>query len=170
MGICVAWLLNVADPYRRDLVMVSLGGLAFIAWLSLTVLGVFGVNTALEKKEFQRRGQAAWLAELDQCSLSWCYGLAAMSLLLALVSLNILLWCVYPRNYIRQRTRNKDPIPLLRTVEGTEISDDRDKAEHLTQFFRSVMTSESDFSSSTCEDEETPTLEALFPTETIVQK
>ncbi|KAL7055187.1 hypothetical protein AAHC03_024433 [Spirometra sp. Aus1] len=103
MGICVAWLLNIADPYRPDLVMVSLGGLAFIAWLSLTVLGVFGVNTDLEKKEFQRRGQSAWLVELDQCSLSWCYGLAAMSLLLSLVSLNILLWCVYPRKEVGGR-------------------------------------------------------------------
>ncbi|BHF66458.1 hypothetical protein SprV_0200947500 [Sparganum proliferum] len=44
-------------------------------------------------------------------------------------------------NYIRQSARNKDPIPLLRTDEGTEISDDKDKAEHLSQFFRSVVTS-----------------------------
>nr|VZI13787.1 unnamed protein product [Spirometra erinaceieuropaei] len=61
-------------------------------------------------------------------------------------------------SYIRQSTRNKDPVPLLRTAEGAEISDDKDKAEHLSQFFRSVVT-----------NEETPTLEAVFFTETIVR-
>nr|VZH99437.1 unnamed protein product [Spirometra erinaceieuropaei] len=71
--------------------------------------------------------------------------------------------------YIRQSTRNKDPIPLLRTAEGMEISDDMDKAEHLSQFFRSVVTSEPDFLSSICEYKETPTLEAVFFTEAIVQ-
>nr|VZH94978.1 unnamed protein product [Spirometra erinaceieuropaei] len=65
-------------------------------------------------------------------------------------------------SYIRQSTRNKDPIPLLRTAEGMEISDDKDKAEHLSQFFRSVVTSEPDFLSPICEDEEKPTLEAVF--------
>nr|VZI33147.1 unnamed protein product [Spirometra erinaceieuropaei] len=64
-------------------------------------------------------------------------------------------------SYIRQRTRNKDPIPLLRTAEGIEISDEKDKAELLSQFFRSIVTNEPDFFSSICEDEETPTLEAV---------
>nr|VZI20952.1 unnamed protein product [Spirometra erinaceieuropaei] len=72
-------------------------------------------------------------------------------------------------SYIRQSTRNKDPVPLLRTAEGVEISDNKDKAEHLSQFFRSVVTSEPAFSSPAYEDEETPTLEAVFFTETIVR-
>ncbi|BHF60791.1 hypothetical protein SprV_0100375800 [Sparganum proliferum] len=55
-------------------------------------------------------------------------------------------------SYIRQSTRNKDPIPLLRTAEGMEVSDDKDKAEHLSS-----------------SDEETPTLEAVFFTEAIVR-
>nr|VZI03830.1 unnamed protein product [Spirometra erinaceieuropaei] len=50
-----------------------------------------------------------------------------------------------------------------------EISDDKDKAEHLSQFFRSVGTSEPDFLSPICEDEEKPTLEAVFFTEAIVR-
>nr|VZI51183.1 unnamed protein product [Spirometra erinaceieuropaei] len=50
-----------------------------------------------------------------------------------------------------------------------EISDDKDKAEHLSQFSRSVVTSEPDFLSSICEDEEKPTLEAVFFTEAIVR-
>nr|VZI25747.1 unnamed protein product [Spirometra erinaceieuropaei] len=72
-------------------------------------------------------------------------------------------------SYIRQSTRNKDPVPLLRTAEGVEISDDKDKAEHLSQFFRSVVTSEPAFSSPAYEDDETPTLEAVFFTETIAR-
>nr|VZI42944.1 unnamed protein product [Spirometra erinaceieuropaei] len=43
-------------------------------------------------------------------------------------------------SYIRQSTRNKDPVPLLRTAEGAELSDDKDKAEHLSPFFRSEET------------------------------
>nr|VZI47622.1 unnamed protein product [Spirometra erinaceieuropaei] len=66
-------------------------------------------------------------------------------------------------------TRNKDPIPLLRTAEGTEISEDKDKAEHLFQYFRSIVTSEPDFLSPTCEDEVPPTLEAIFSNETTVR-
>nr|VZI49929.1 unnamed protein product [Spirometra erinaceieuropaei] len=73
------------------------------------------------------------------------------------------------KSYIRQSTRNKDPVPLLRTAEGAKISDDKDKAEHLSQFFRSVVTSEPDFFSLAYEDEETPTLAAVFFTETIVR-
>nr|VZI46617.1 unnamed protein product [Spirometra erinaceieuropaei] len=72
-------------------------------------------------------------------------------------------------SYIRQSTRKKDPIPLLRAAEEMEISDDKDKAEHLSQFFRSVVTIEPAFRSPICEDEETPTLEAVFFTEDIVR-
>ncbi|BHF84640.1 hypothetical protein SprV_0902779100 [Sparganum proliferum] len=73
-------------------------------------------------------------------------------------------------SYIRQSTRNKDPTRQLQTAEGKEISDDKDKAEHLSQFFRSVVTSEPDFFSPTCKEEETPTIEAVLFTKTIVQK
>nr|VZI48068.1 unnamed protein product [Spirometra erinaceieuropaei] len=50
-----------------------------------------------------------------------------------------------------------------------EIFDDKDKAEHFSQFFRSVVTSEPDFFSTICEDEKTPTLEVVFFTEAIVR-
>nr|VZI13162.1 unnamed protein product [Spirometra erinaceieuropaei] len=50
-----------------------------------------------------------------------------------------------------------------------EISDYKDKAEHLSHFFRSVVTSEPDYFSPICEDEETPTLEAVFFTEAILR-
>nr|VZI35613.1 unnamed protein product [Spirometra erinaceieuropaei] len=62
------------------------------------------------------------------------------------------------------------PRPLkLVLAEGIEISDDKDKAEHLSQFFRSAVTSAPDFLSPICEDEEKPTLEAVFFTEAIVR-
>nr|VZI34085.1 unnamed protein product [Spirometra erinaceieuropaei] len=77
-------------------------------------------------------------------------------------------WCQFIDS-IRHRARHQDPNPLLRTTEGTEISDDKDKAEHLSQFFRSVETSETEFFSPTFEDEGTPTLEAVFFTEKIVR-
>nr|VZI30292.1 unnamed protein product [Spirometra erinaceieuropaei] len=72
-------------------------------------------------------------------------------------------------SYIIQSTRNKDPVPLLRTAEGVEISDDKDKAKYLFQFFRLVVTSEPDFFSPAYEDLETPALEAVFFTETFVR-
>ncbi|BHF75405.1 hypothetical protein SprV_0501850100 [Sparganum proliferum] len=74
-----------------------------------------------------------------------------------------------PLGQIDHSTRNKDPIPLLRTAERTEISDYKGKSENLIQFLWSVVTSESEFFSPTCEDEETPTLEAVFFSETIVR-
>ncbi|BHF59570.1 hypothetical protein SprV_0100253000 [Sparganum proliferum] len=69
-----------------------------------------------------------------------------------------------------QGTRNKGPVPLLRTAEGTEISDDNNKTGHLPQFFRSVVTSEPNLSPPICEDGETPTIETVFFTEAIFQK
>nr|VZI28074.1 unnamed protein product [Spirometra erinaceieuropaei] len=71
-------------------------------------------------------------------------------------------------SHIRQTTRNKDPIPLVRTTEEQAFSEDEDKAEYLSQFCRSVVTIEPAFFSPICEDEETPTLRAVFFTETIV--
>ncbi|VDL99305.1 unnamed protein product [Schistocephalus solidus] len=42
--------------------------------------------------------------------------------------------------YLRQNTRNKDPIPLLRTAKGINLTEDDAKAVHLSEFFRSVFT------------------------------
>ncbi|VDN12575.1 unnamed protein product [Dibothriocephalus latus] len=72
-------------------------------------------------------------------------------------------------SYIRQSTRNKDPIPLLRAVEGAEISEDKDKADHLSQFFRSVMTTEPDFSPPTYDDDAMPFLDTVLFTEEIIK-
>nr|VZI18002.1 unnamed protein product [Spirometra erinaceieuropaei] len=54
-------------------------------------------------------------------------------------------------------------------AEGMEISEYKDKTELLSQFFRSVVTSVPDFFFPICEDEEMPTLEAVFSTEVIAR-
>ncbi|VDN39475.1 unnamed protein product [Dibothriocephalus latus] len=45
-------------------------------------------------------------------------------------------------SYLRQRTKNRDPIPLLTTAEGRDLIEDEAKADHLSEFFRSVYTKE----------------------------
>ncbi len=72
-------------------------------------------------------------------------------------------------SYIRQSTRNKDPIPLLRTVGGAEIYEDKDKADHLSQFFRSVVTTEPDFPSPTYEDDSIPFIDTVLFTEDMIR-
>ncbi|BHF67014.1 hypothetical protein SprV_0301003700 [Sparganum proliferum] len=71
--------------------------------------------------------------------------------------------------YIRQCTRNKDPIPLLRTAEGEHLTDDRAKADHLSEFFRSVFSSETGFNPSALQSfEDTPIIETVQFTEGMV--
>ncbi|BHF77629.1 hypothetical protein SprV_0602073700 [Sparganum proliferum] len=60
--------------------------------------------------------------------------------------------------YIRQCTRNKDPIPLLKTAEGEHLTEDREKADHLSEFFRSVFSSEAGFNPSTLQAFEDTTI------------
>ncbi|BHF77978.1 hypothetical protein SprV_0602108800 [Sparganum proliferum] len=71
--------------------------------------------------------------------------------------------------YIRQCTRNKDPIPLLRTAEGEHLTGDRAKADHLSEFFRSVFSSETGFNPSALQSfEGTPIIETVQFTEGMV--
>ncbi|VDL98851.1 unnamed protein product [Schistocephalus solidus] len=44
--------------------------------------------------------------------------------------------------YLRQNTRNKDLIPLLRTAKGIDLTEDGAKADHLSEFFQSIFTME----------------------------
>nr|VZI22332.1 unnamed protein product [Spirometra erinaceieuropaei] len=78
----------------------------------------------------------------------------------------------YPKlfyGYIRQCTRNKDPIPLLRTAEGEHLTDDRAKADHLSEFCRSVFSSETGFNPSALQSfEDTPIIETVQFTEGMV--
>ncbi|BHF62528.1 hypothetical protein SprV_0200551000 [Sparganum proliferum] len=71
--------------------------------------------------------------------------------------------------YIRQCTRNKDPIALLRTAEGEHLTDNRAKADHLSEFFRSVFSSETGFNPSALQSfEDTPIIETVQFTEGMV--
>ncbi|VDM04510.1 unnamed protein product [Schistocephalus solidus] len=44
--------------------------------------------------------------------------------------------------YLRRNTRNTDLIPLLKTVEGIDLTEDGAKADHLSEFFQLVFTKE----------------------------
>ncbi|VDN13862.1 unnamed protein product [Dibothriocephalus latus] len=68
-------------------------------------------------------------------------------------------------SYIRQSTRNKDPIPLLRTAEGAEISEGKAKADHLSQFFRCVETTEPGFPAHIYEEDLIPFIDTVLSTE-----
>ncbi|VDL94277.1 unnamed protein product [Schistocephalus solidus] len=70
-------------------------------------------------------------------------------------------------NYIRQCTRNKDPIPLLKTDEGVELCKDEEKAEHLSELFQSVFTREANLTADNCSAEEIPTIDSVVITEPI---
>ncbi|VDM03217.1 unnamed protein product [Schistocephalus solidus] len=70
----------------------------------------------------------------------------------------------------RQNTRNKDPIPLLRTVEGIDLTEDGVKADHLSEFFQSVFTKETSYDYPTNGFEVNTIIETVHFTETTVLK
>ncbi|BHF61912.1 hypothetical protein SprV_0100489200 [Sparganum proliferum] len=73
-------------------------------------------------------------------------------------------------SYVRSSTRNKDPIPLLKTSEDVEISEDGEKAEHFSQFFNSIFTSESLFTPPDYDFDEGPKIESVSFDEATVRK
>ncbi|VDL91390.1 unnamed protein product [Schistocephalus solidus] len=72
--------------------------------------------------------------------------------------------------YLRQNTRNKDPIPLLRTAEGIDLTEDGAKADHLSEFFQSVFTKETRYDHPTDGFEVDTIVETVNFTETTVLK
>nr|VZI43122.1 unnamed protein product [Spirometra erinaceieuropaei] len=73
-------------------------------------------------------------------------------------------------SYIRSSTRNRDPIPLLKTSGDVEISEDGEKAEHFSQFFKSIFTSESPFTPPDYDFDEGPKIESVSFDEATVRK
>nr|VZI30179.1 unnamed protein product [Spirometra erinaceieuropaei] len=73
-------------------------------------------------------------------------------------------------SYIRSSTRNRDPIPLLKTSGDEEISEDGEKAEHFSQFFKSIFTSESPFTPPDYDFDEGPKIESVSFDEATVRK
>nr|VZI54006.1 unnamed protein product [Spirometra erinaceieuropaei] len=73
-------------------------------------------------------------------------------------------------SYLRSSTRNGDPIPLLKTSEDVEISEDGEKAEHFSQFSNSIFTSESAFTPPDCDFDEGSKIESVSFSEETVRK
>nr|VZI00941.1 unnamed protein product [Spirometra erinaceieuropaei] len=73
-------------------------------------------------------------------------------------------------NYIRQSTRNRDPIPMLKTDDGVELYKDDEKAEHLSRFFQSVFTREVAVPTDHCNVDNVPTIDSVVLTKPIVQQ
>ncbi|VDL90607.1 unnamed protein product [Schistocephalus solidus] len=71
---------------------------------------------------------------------------------------------------LRQNTRNKDPIPLLRTAEGIDRTEDGAKADRLSEFFQSVFTKEMSYDYPTNGFEVDKIVETVHFTETTVLK
>uniref|UniRef100_A0A183SWC9 Reverse transcriptase domain-containing protein n=1 Tax=Schistocephalus solidus TaxID=70667 RepID=A0A183SWC9_SCHSO len=65
-------------------------------------------------------------------------------------------------------TRNKDPIPLLKTDEGVEPCKDEEKAEHLSEFFQSIFTRVANLTADNYSAEEIPTIDSVVIAEPIV--
>ncbi|BHF81444.1 hypothetical protein SprV_0702457400 [Sparganum proliferum] len=73
-------------------------------------------------------------------------------------------------SYVRSSTRNRDPIPFLKTSGDVEISEDGEKAEHFSQFFKSIFTSESLFTPPDYDFDEGPKIESVSFDEATVRK
>lgn len=74
-------------------------------------------------------------------------------------------------SYLRKSTRNRNPIPVMQTDDGHEISDCKNKAEHFAEFFQSVFTIEPPFVATVDEVVEAPNIgDILFEEETIFQE
>lgn len=56
-----------------------------------------GVGVDTEKRLRPMDIKAKWLTDLDQCTLSWSYGLAGLSIFPVCLALIILGWFVYPK-------------------------------------------------------------------------
>nr|VZI41040.1 unnamed protein product [Spirometra erinaceieuropaei] len=73
-------------------------------------------------------------------------------------------------SYIRSSTRNRDPIPLLKTSGDVDISEDGEKAEHFSHFFKSIFTSESPITPPDYDFDEGPKIESVSFDEATVRK
>ncbi|CAH8632177.1 hypothetical protein MS3_00009535 [Schistosoma haematobium] len=74
-------------------IMVTLSVNCFSTLVSLITMGV-GVDT---EQKIEKAAKHPWLEDLDQNSLSWSYGIAAISLLPSCLTVIILGWFVYPK-------------------------------------------------------------------------
>ncbi|BHF74287.1 hypothetical protein SprV_0401737200 [Sparganum proliferum] len=73
-------------------------------------------------------------------------------------------------NYIRQSTRNRDPIPMIKRDDGVELYKDDEKAEHLSRFFQSVFTRDVAVPADHYNVDDVPTIDSVVLTKAIVQQ
>uniref|UniRef100_A0A0X3PXH1 Reverse transcriptase domain-containing protein n=1 Tax=Schistocephalus solidus TaxID=70667 RepID=A0A0X3PXH1_SCHSO len=73
-------------------------------------------------------------------------------------------------SYLRRCTRNKHQIPLIKTAVGVEISENREKAEYFSQFYRSVFTNEARFLRPSVDNPPTASISHILFSEFLIQK
>ncbi|BHF74856.1 hypothetical protein SprV_0501794400 [Sparganum proliferum] len=73
-------------------------------------------------------------------------------------------------NYIRQSTRNRDPIPMIKRDDGVELYKDDEKTEHLSRFFQSVFTRDVAVPADHYNVDDVPKIDSVVLTKAIVQQ
>nr|VZI33520.1 unnamed protein product [Spirometra erinaceieuropaei] len=73
-------------------------------------------------------------------------------------------------SYLRRTTRNRHQIPLIKTTDGVEIADSRDKAAYFSRFFQSVYKNEARFLPPSTEELPTPSVSDILFSEGIVRR
>ncbi|BHF85998.1 hypothetical protein SprV_ctg1102917600 [Sparganum proliferum] len=73
-------------------------------------------------------------------------------------------------SYLRRSTRNRHQIPLIRTTDGVEIADSKDKAAYFSQFFQSVYKNEARFLPPSTEELPTQSVSHILFSEGIVRR
>ncbi|CAH8637658.1 unnamed protein product [Schistosoma rodhaini] len=82
--------------YLFDRKISTLWPIVFRGFSTLVSLITMGVGIDTEQK-IERAAKHSWLEDLGQNSLSWSYGIAAISLLSSCITVIILGWFVYPK-------------------------------------------------------------------------
>ncbi|BHF66094.1 hypothetical protein SprV_0200910800 [Sparganum proliferum] len=73
-------------------------------------------------------------------------------------------------NCIRQSTRNRDPIPMIKRDDGVELYKDDEKAKHLSRFFQSVFTRDVAVPADHYNVDDVQTIDSVVLTKAIVQQ
>nr|VZH90178.1 unnamed protein product [Spirometra erinaceieuropaei] len=73
-------------------------------------------------------------------------------------------------SYLRRTTRNRHQIPLIKTTDGVEIADSRDKAAYFSRFFQSVYTNEARFLPPSTEELPTPSVSDILFSEGLLRR
>ncbi|THD23079.1 hypothetical protein D915_005990 [Fasciola hepatica] len=86
-------LVSSRGPRAVLFSIIASGATLLFVLISSVTMGT-GVDAESKRKP---SAEQDWLISLDQCSLSWAYGISLLSLLGCLVPFVILCWCVYPK-------------------------------------------------------------------------